>query len=375
MTTSLSRRAWLQRSAMAAAILPVSKWYKPSVDYFSEPARGDYAALRLNANENAYGPGDASRQAIIDSLFEANRYPWGFIQQLREAIALREGLNEKHVLITAGSTEILGLAGLVYGLHRGELLACHPTFDFLLLYAEKMGCRWARTPLNEHFQYDLDALGKLTGKKTRLIFICNPNNPTGIEIPYEQLKSFCETFAPKYPIYIDEAYIELSTNGRKSSMVSLVDTYPNLIIGRTFSKVHGLAGMRIGYALAHPDTIDKLSGYHTGREMTLSVPAAAAAVAALQDHEFEAMSRAKIIEGRDLVCKAFDQWGVQYLPSSTNFIFFRDEKFSMAPVEAMKQENILIRSYSSVKGWSRVSIGKVEEMQAFIAAARKYIVA
>jgi histidinol-phosphate aminotransferase len=373
MTTSLSRRAWLQRSAMAAAILPVSRWYRPNLEEYLAPRNEEMAFLRLNSNENAYGPGDASRQAIINSLHEANRYPRAYIQQLYKAIAANEGTDENHILITAGSTEILGLAGLVYGLHRGELLACHPTFDFLLLYAEKMGCKWARTPLDENYQYDLNALSKLTGKKTRLIFICNPNNPTGVEIPTDSLRFFIESHAPKHPVYIDEAYIELSPNGLKSSMASLVDQYPNLIIGRTFSKIYGLAGMRIGYALGHPDTIKKLSAYHTGRGITLSVAGAAAALAALEDTGFASMSRQKITEGRNLVCSAFDQWGVNYLPSATNFVFFKNEKFSMAPRAAMEQENILIRDYKDVPGWTRVSIGKVEEMEAFVQAAGKYI--
>jgi len=375
MTTSLSRRAWLQRSAMAAAILPVSGWYRPEATSFKFETSGTAAPLRLNSNENAYGPGDLAKQAIIDSLIEANRYPWTLINQLREAIALREGLTAKHVLITAGSTEVLGLAGLVYGLHQGEVLACSPTFDFLLWYAEKLGCTWARTPLDENYQYDLNALSKLTGNNTKMIFICNPNNPTGIEIPNETLKSFCEVQIKNYPIYIDEAYIELSANGRKSSMASLVDQHPNLIIGRTFSKVHGLAGMRIGYALAHPDTIDMLEDYHTGRTMTVSVPGASAAIAALQDHDFESMSRAKIIEGRQLVFDAFDQWGVKYLPSSTNFVLFNNEKFSMDPQKAMEQENILIRRYPGVDGWTRVSVGRAEEMQMFVEAAKKYVIA
>jgi histidinol-phosphate aminotransferase len=358
---------------MAAAILPISSWYRPDADDYFSPKRGAPGAIRLNSNENAYGPGDAARKAIIESLSEANRYPWSHIEKLREAIAEREGLTSKHVLITAGSTELLGLAGLVFGLDKGELVACHPTFDFLMVYAEKIGCTWARTPVNDKFECDLNALNAATGKNTKLVFVCNPNNPTGIEIPSEQLKMFCAEQAVKYPVYIDEAYIELSPEGRKSSMVGLVDKYPNLIVGRTFSKVHGLAGMRIGYALSHPDTIAKLSNLHTGRSMSISVPSAVAAIASLGDSAFEAMSRSKIIEGRNIVCKAFDKWGVRYLPSATNFVFFNNEKFSMDPLKALEQENIMIRNYPGVQGWTRVSIGKVEEMEMFVEAARKYV--
>ena len=374
MTTTLSRRHWLQRSAMAAAILPVSKWYLDTPDLQGgkrvTPPNG---AIRLNANENAYGPSEAARKAIMESLSEANRYPREFIHRLREEIAKKEGLSTDHILITAGSTELLGLAGLTFGINGGELLACHPTFDFLLSYATKIGCTWAKTPLDKNFQYDLGALSNATGTNTKLIFICNPNNPTGVELPYLDLKLFCETFATKYPVFIDEAYIELSPNGRKNSMSTLIEKLPYLIVGRTFSKVHGLAGMRIGYGIAQPDVINAMNTLSTGRNQSLSVPAAAAAMACLQDITFENFCREKIIEGRNVVCKKFDQWGVRYLPSSANFVFFNNEKFKIDPVTAMEQENILIRKYDYVPGWTRVSIGTVEQMETFVKAAGKYL--
>ena len=374
MTTNLSRRSWLQRSAMAAAILPVSRWYQP--DPYASKTGSPFPAriIRLNSNENAYGPSQAARDAVMDSLNEANRYPRHFMASLREAIARRENLTPDHILLTAGSTELLGLVGLAYGLQGGELVACNPTFDFMLLYAERLGCRWARTPLTSTYQYDLNGLDKATGPNTKLIFICNPNNPTGIEIPTAELRTFCEVQAKKYPVYIDEAYLELSPGGRESSMAGLVDSNPNIIVGRTFSKVHGLAGLRIGYAVANPVTIELLSHFHIGRGMTISSASANAAIACLNDPEFEAFSRSKIIEGREMVCKAFDKWGVEYLPSATNFVMFRNDKFSMDPVAAMEKEDILIRKYDHIPGWTRVSVGTTGEMEEFIAAAHKYIV-
>src|SRR5687767_7326458 len=322
---------------MAAAVLPVSGWYDPNRSlskYYSSEQSISEKAIRLNSNENAYGPSEAAKRAIMESLTEANRYPRQFISDLKKQIAEHEGLTPDHVMVTAGSTELLGLAGLYFGLHGGELLACHPTFDFLMSYAERLNCKWARTPLDENFQYDLKALSNLTGHDTKLIFICNPNNPTGVEIPYHELKSFCEEYATKYPVYMDEAYIELSPAGKKNSTSALISSLPKLVIGRTFSKVYGLAGMRIGYALANPDIIKGMSEFHTGRSITLSVASAAAAMACLKDTVFETFSRDKIIEGRNMVNKAFDQWGVKYLPSAANFVFFNNEKFTMNPVKA-----------------------------------------
>lgn len=373
MTTNLSRRAWLQRSAMAAAVLPISRWYQPNQFDFNTGSAEDDEYIRLGSNENAYGPSDAARKAILDSLSEANRYPRHFYSQLRQQIAARENLTPDHVYLTAGSTELMGLAGLAYGIQGGDLLACHPTFDFLMVYAERLGCNWSRTNLDKNYQYDLNALDKETSSNTKLIFVCNPNNPTGIEIPTDQLRSFCETQAQKYPVYVDEAYIELSPNGRNSSMAGLVDMYPNIIVARTFSKVFGLAGMRIGYALANPVTVELLENFHTGRALTISCAGAAAASACLNDPDFETFSRDKIIQGRNMVTGAFDKWGVEYMPSAANFVFFRNDRFKMDPVEAMKKEKILIRSYDYWPGWTRVSIGTTAEMQTFVAAAEKYL--
>ena len=373
MTQQISRRSWLKHSALAAAILPVSNWYLPDLRDTSLLNINGEAPIRLNSNENAYGPSESAKKAIIESLKDANRYPRNYTAKLREEIALREGLTPDHVLLTAGSTELLGLAGLVYGLDKGELVACNPTFDFLMLYAERLGCSWGRTTLTPEYQQDLNALDKACGSNTKLIFICNPNNPTGVEVPTDKLKDFCETQSKKYPVYVDEAYVELSPNGRNSSMASLTLNNPNIIVGRTFSKVHGLAGMRIGYALANPVTIERLSNLHTGRGMTLSCASAAAALASLNDPDFEAYCRTKIIDNREMLCKAFDQMGVKYLPSAANFVLFSNDKFRTDPADSLEMDNILVRKYDHLYGWTRVSIGTTEEMEKFIAAAGKYI--
>lgn len=371
--TSLSRRAWLHRSALAAAALPLSRLYQPDHQFSVHRPEEENKYIRLNSNENAYGPSDAARRAVLDSLADANRYPRHYYSKLIDQIAERENVTPDHVLITAGSSEILGLVGLTYGIEGGNVLGCHPTFDFTMRYAERLGCIWSRTPLDKNYSYNLSALAEEADSNTRLIFICNPNNPTGVETPYAELRAFCLDQSRRHPVFIDEAYIEFSSNGRNNSMVDLAAAHPNVIVARTFSKIHGLAGLRVGYALAHPTTIALLKNFHTGRSVTISNASAAAASACLDDPEFEDFCRKKIIQGRELVCLAFDNWGVDYMPSSASFICFKNDKFNMNPREAMEKENILIRDYSEFPGWSRVSIGTVPEMKTFIEAATKYI--
>lgn len=371
--TTLSRRAWLHRSALAAAALPISRWYQPGQAPLTAKPEDETDFIRLNFNENSYGPSDAARAAILANIAEANRYPWAIQQKLIQQIADRENTTPDNVMITAGSSEILGLVGLAYGIEGGEVLGCHPTFDFTMRYAERLGCTWSRTPLTEDYHCNLTALDAETGPDTRLIFICNPNNPTGVETNYTELRAFCLDQSRRYPVFIDEAYIEFSSKGRRNSMVDLAVENPNVVVSRTFSKIHGLAGLRVGYGIAHPATIELLKNYHTGRGMTVANTSVAAASACLDDPDFEEFCRKKIIQGREMVCMSFDQWGVEYMPSSASFVLFKNDKFSMNPKEAMQKEKILLRDYEDLPGWTRVSIGTVDEMKSFVAAAGKYI--
>ena len=289
MSTHLSRRELLKKGALASALLTI-----PGVgisEFVNQPSliiprRNSDDAVKLNSNENPYGPSKSAREAIINSISEGNRYPRNQIKKLKKIIADNEGLTPDHIMITAGSTELLGLAGLVYGLKGGNLISSQPTFDFLLEYSSRIGANWIKVPLTEDHQYNLEGIRKATDSNTKLIFVCNPNNPTGIEIPHEDVKAFCKEMAPKYPVYLDEAYIELSSMGLKGSMAAMVDDYPNLIVARTFSKIYGMAGLRIGYALAHPKTIQNLSYHHTGRNITTSVTSVAAAIASIRMMNF-----------------------------------------------------------------------------------------
>jgi histidinol-phosphate aminotransferase len=376
MSTHLSRRELLKKGALASALLTI-----PGVgisEFVNQPSliiprRNSDDAVKLNSNENPYGPSKSAREAIINSISEGNRYPRNQIKKLKKIIADNEGLTPDHIMITAGSTELLGLAGLVYGLKGGNLISSQPTFDFLLEYSSRIGANWIKVPLTEDHQYNLQGIHKATDSNTKLIFVCNPNNPTGIEIPHEDVKAFCKEMAPKYPVYLDEAYIELSSMGLKGSMAAMVDDYPNLIVARTFSKIYGMAGLRIGYALAHPKTIQNLSYHHTGRNITPSVTSVAAAIASIQDDEFFEMSRSLNAKARNLVSSRFEEWGVSYLPSNTSFIFFKTEKFDVDIRKELEKRNVFIRNYGHVPGWARVSMGTMEEMEIFLAETKGFI--
>lgn len=368
MSNPITRRDLLKKGALASALLgiPGASMANLISPYQIRPSENGDEVVKLNSNENPYGPSASARQAIIDSISAGNRYPRNAITKLIKLIAEKEGLTPAHITITAGSTELLGLAGLTYGLKGGDLISSQPTFDFLLEYSTRIGANWIKVPLTDDYQYNLDGIRKNVSDKTKLIFICNPNNPTGIEIPNNDVRSFVEEMAPKCAVYLDEAYIELSSMGIKGSMSSMVDQYPNLIIARTFSKIYGLAGLRIGYAIAHPDTIKNMNYHHTGRMITPSVTSVHAAIASMQDNEFFDMSRDLNAQARELVYAQFDEWGISYLPSATSFILFKTDKFDVDIRKELERKKVYIRTYGHVPGWARVSMGTLAEMDVFL---------
>jgi histidinol-phosphate aminotransferase len=189
-------------------------------------------------------------------------------------------------MVSAGSTELLGVAGLMAGIQKGKLIACHPTFPFLMQYATQFAAEWVKVPMTNDHQYNLAGINEKLDGQTSMVFICNPNNPTGTELPRTMLEPFCTVVSQRCLVYVDEAYIELSSHGLKSSLASLTWDNPNLIIGRTFSKIYGMAGLRVGYAIAHPDTIEKMERLMTGGNVTPSVTSIEAAIASIGDDEF-----------------------------------------------------------------------------------------
>ena len=376
----ISRRSMLKGGLMASASLPflniggvVDQWRTDDVA-LEEMAKGN-EIVKLNSNENPYGPSEKARQAIIEAISAGNRYPRPAISKLQKQIAEYEKVSPDQVMISAGSTELLGLFGLMAGVHKGQVVGCDPTFDFMLYFAEKFSAERIKVPLTSDHQYNLEGIDAAVSDRTNLVFVCNPNNPTGAELPAADLHPFCQELSKRTMVYVDEAYMEFSKYGRDSSMANMTRTNKNLVVGRTFSKVYGLAGLRVGYAIGHPDTIKKARDLMQGRMITPSVTSIAAASASLGDEEFIKHCIAKNEEAKQVVYAAFDEQGIEYIPSSTNFVLFKTDRFGDLDVrKELQRKDVLIRDYSNVPGWARVSIGTPDEMRVFSKATKKLVV-
>ncbi|MDG1572828.1 histidinol-phosphate transaminase [Robiginitalea sp. M366] len=367
---STDRRQWLKTMALGGGLTlfggasALAEMSKPVLT--RPPLAGP---VKLNANENPYGPSQRVRQAVIDRMDAGCRYPFAYSESLVKSIAAKEEVPEACVVITGGSTEGLKATGLVYGLSGGEVIAADPTFQALLTYAEHFGAYVHRVPLDDTLSHDLDAMHRRVTSKTRLIFICNPNNPSGTLLPADRLRDFIAATEKKAVIFSDEAYYDFITEPDYPSMVEFVKAGHNVIVSKTFSKVYGLAGFRIGYLIARPDIAARLRDSLMANTNT---PALIAAEAALQDDAFYKFSLQQNEKAKAMIYKNLDTLGLPYVRSHTNFVFFRSGMDIRSLIGKMATENVQIgRPFPPLTNWARISTGTLEEVEAFNTALRK----
>ena len=362
----LDRRQWLKHAGLTGSLAFMGGLPSIKASNVMQPSRLtgiNEGPIRLSSNENPYGPSDKMREAIIEGFDVACRYPFAYIEQLKEAIAEKEGITRDHVVICGGSNEGLHIAGLTYGLFNGEIVAADPTFQSLLTYAEQFGAHVHRVALDDNLAHDLQAMEQRINANTRLVFVCNPNNPTGTILSAGDMENFCLNVSKKTMVFSDEAYYDYVEAPGYPSMVSLVKKDYNVIVSRTFSKVFGLAGLRVGYLIARPDIASRLDQNIAANTNILAVKAA---LAAMQDTRFYDMSLKNNREAKNYLYGLFDDMGLKYIRSHTNFVFFHTGIDIRELIQRMREKNVLIgRPFPPLTDWCRISTGTMDEMAAF----------
>ncbi len=364
------RRQWLKTVGLSGGFALLGGFesmaldLNPSVAHLHQPAK-------LDSNENPFGPSKRVRAVLSNTFDQACRYPFAKLRTLVEMIAEKEGVTKDHIVVTGGSTEGLRAAGLVYGLGQGEIIAADPTFQAMLRYAENFGAKVHRVALNDKLEHDLETMASHINAKTRLIFICNPNNPTGTILNNTKLIDFCKSHDSKAVIFSDEAYYDFITEADYPSMVELVKQGRNIIVSRTFSKVYGLAGLRIGYLVAKPEIATRLKASVMANTNILAIEAAKEA---LRDDEFYKFSLAKNEEAKAHIYKTLETLDLPYTKSHTNFVFFKTGRPINGLIEAMKKEEVLIgRPFPPYLEWARISSGTIEDVGRFGKALTKVL--
>jgi histidinol-phosphate aminotransferase len=361
MTTN--RRLWLKQTSLAIAGLSVaSKGF--ALDKTFSPTAG--SKIILSSNENPYGPSPMARKAMMDAVASSNRYPWETTGKLMDKIANKYGLANENVLMGAGSSEILGLTTEYAALQKGNIVTANPTFQIWIKSAEKLGLQIIRIQLTADKKHDLPAMMNAINAETRMVYVCNPNNPTATICNAAALKNFVEEATKKTLVLLDEAYIEFCD---EPSLASMVKENKNLVIAKTFSKIYGMAGARIGYALAHKETIEKLEGLQPWANAGASAVSLAGAMASLDDMEFVNKTKSLNAAAKDFTKAELEKLHIKVLPSYSNFMYFSLKDYNKDYSKLLEAANIVGGGIREEEGkWGRITIGTMEEMKQYIKA-------
>ena len=319
--------------------------------------------VKLSSNENPYGPSERVLNAIKNSFSDACRYPYEFIHELQKTLASKHGVPVESIVITGGSNEALRVTGLAISNQGGNIVAGKPTYLALMSYAEGWGSKIKWVPVDSEKGYDLNKIKSSVDGETKMIFIANPNNPTGTLLNKQSLKDFCEEMSQKTIVFCDEAYYDYINEDNYPSMDYLIRKGEDVIISRTFSKVYGLAGLRIGYGFAHQTLIENLM--KVKEPFTPSLLAINGAIAALDDNEFLHSSIKSNDKGASFIQSELNRLQIKTVPSSANFIttIWPSKKIALSITEQLLNKGIIVR-YLGPFGWPkyvRFSIGTNKE--------------
>ena len=351
----MNRRSALRGVLMGAAGLALSPITLSQIDI---PA----GQIRLVFNENPYGPSPKALEAVAKILPKTAYYPGAIEQELPALFMERHRLDSDQVFLASGSNEGLQAAMMAFG-KQGKVISPSLTYSDHLAYAERLGIAVDRIPLRGDMSIDLDAMARAVDDTVGLVYLCNPNNPTGMAIDGDELRAFCRELSPRVPILIDEAYNELTDKPDYTSMVDLVREGANVLITRTFSKIFGMAGLRVGYGMGHPDMVKVV------KDHVMAWPNGVGLYAAYHsylDDAFIDFSRQKILQGRAMVNATFRRHGIEPLPSQTNFVYADIGRNASDFKKEMAANNVIIRgAYDGHENYSRVSMGRIEELEIF----------
>lgn len=333
---------------------------------------GGYDALaKLSSNENPYGPSPAAMKAMEAAWKYSNRYgyPDGDVQ---EVVADHLGVPRDHVLLTAGSEEVLKAVGISLLGADKKVVGVEPSYGSVYRYATGIDADAIKLPLLDDHSQNVPAMIKATRRHHRelgFVYLCNPNNPTGNVVPASEVRELLDAIPDDVPVLVDEAYHHFVEDPRYESAVPYVKEGRNVIVARTFSKIYGMAGMRLGFAVAAPPMLQRLRTYATG---TINALVKWGGAASIKDAETEAKVRKETLRLRKRATGQMAEWGFEVIPSETNFFMVRTGRPVQEVRAAFRKEMVAVgRPFPPMLDWLRVSVGTEDEMDRFNTAFRK----
>jgi histidinol-phosphate aminotransferase len=323
--------------------------------------------IKLASNENPLGPSPMAIQAMKEALAETNLYPDDSCFYLKEKLAGRLAVEPGNIFVGNGSVEILPLITLAYLDPEHSAVASQGAFVWFKIAVQIAAGELIETPMKDH-RHDLEAMLKAVKKNTRLVFIANPNNPTGTIVTRAEVEDFFKHVPGHVLVVMDEAYFEYIDDPEYPDSFSYLRPGRNILILRTFSKIYGLAGVRLGYGIAHPDVVASLSKLRIS--FNVSRLSQIAGLAALDDHEHVKRGRSNNEAGKEYLYEAYRKLGLFYLPTYANFIFVDFAKDSQLIFEALQKKGLITRTIKEY-GFPhalRITIGSAAQNRRLIKA-------
>jgi len=363
---AFSRRSFLSRTAAGVGTAALLQFPLASRLYASpEPARtpGPNGEILLNSNENPYGPLPSAMKSMQDTLNRANRYPDFQYRSLVSLIAAANKVSEDQVLLGAGSSEILRICAQAFTGPGKNAVVASPTFEFLGDFSKALGAEVRAVPLTSTYAHDLDGMAQRVDANTGVIYLCNANNPTASITPGGDISTFLNKLPGNAMVVLDEAYhhFSLGMPGYRSFMDAAGD---RVIVLRTFSKIYGMAGMRLGYAVASVPTIAKMASFRLPIDVNTVVNSGG--VASLQDDAAMKFASQRNAADREEFSKQAASRNITIIPSFANFVMVKTGKPVRQVMAGFQKQNVLIgRPFPPMLEWIRVSFGLPDEMQTF----------
>jgi histidinol-phosphate aminotransferase len=369
---TLSRRSFTQllgTGAALTALRPVASLAAPARRLLS--SRTAAAPVRLSSNENPYGPAPAALQAMTDAFSLAWRYPDEHADALVEALAKLHGVTVGRILLGNGSSEILKVAAAALTGAGRRIVVADPTFEAIARHAATNHAEVTKVPLTADYRHDLVKM-RAAASDAGLIYICNPNNPTASLTPKTELRAFIAQMPRQTVVLVDEAYHHYAESNDYESVIPLVESHPNLIVARTFSKIYGMAGLRCGYCVAQPEMIERLRAQQAWD--SANIMALVAARASLQDQAHVTDGRRLNSANKQMVCAELERMKFAYIPSDANFLMIDLRRDVRPLINAMNAQHVEVgRFFPALPTHMRVTIGTREDMQAFLTALRQVV--
>lgn len=328
--------------------------------------------VKLASNENPYGCSPKVKAALADQLDQFALYPDGGSVLLRNKLASFLRVEPTQLIFGNGSDEIILMISRAYLSEGTNTVMATPTFSQYRSNALVEGAELIEVPLRDGV-HDLDAMAEAINERTRVVWVCNPNNPSGTYVTEGQLLAFLAKVPRDVLVVLDEAYYEYVVAEDYPQTLPLLERYPNLIILRTFSKIYGLAALRIGYGVAHPDVIGHLQ--HVREPFNTNSLAQVAAMAALDDQDFIRDCREQNRRNRKRMTDKFDELGLHYYPSQTNFVLVDLQEDSDVVFRKLLSQGIIVRSGNALgfPGYQRITVGTEEQTQKLLAAVEALV--